>query len=109
VGNTQFFNGHEPNDRSGAVTFLVKLNLLQLVRGHDGYSRTFDLPIVFDWLLTLATSLPVASLYQIYRLAPMYPASPIEGHSLQWGYGCLPPIWQVGNFAQHQKDSYQGS
>jgi len=86
------FNGYEPTNRPGAVTILVKPNLHWLDRGHDGYSRTFDLPILLDRLLVLATSPPVASSYQIYREAPMYPASPIEGHSLQWGYGCLLPI-----------------
>ncbi len=102
------FNGYEPINRPGAITVLVKPNLRWLVGGHDGCSRTFDLPIWLDRLLVLATSLPVASPSQIYGSAPMYPASPIEGHSLQWGYGCLLPISQVGNCAQHQKDSYQG-
>ena|SRR2546428_13455304 len=78
-------------NRPGAVTILVKPNLRWLVRGHDGCSCTFVLPIGFDRLLVIAASLPVAFLHQIYRDAPMYPASPIEGHSLQWGYGCLRP------------------
>ena len=94
-------------NRPDAITVLVKPNLLWLVRGHDGWSCTFVLPIGFDRLLVIAASLPVASLHQIYRDAPMYPASPIEGHSLQWGHGCLRPISQVGNCVQHQKGSYQ--
>jgi len=72
-------------NRPDAITVLVKPNLRWLVRGHDGWSCTFVLPIGFDRLLVIAASLPVASLHQIYRDAPMYPASPIEGHSLQWG------------------------
>ena len=59
------FNDYEPIHRPGAVTTLVKPNLRWLVRGHDGCSRTFDVPILLDRLLVLATGLPVASPYQI--------------------------------------------
>ena len=90
--DTLGLSGHEPTNRPGAVTVLVKPDLRWLVAGHDGCSRTFDLPILLDRLLVSATSLPGASPYQVSGSVPMYPASPIKGHSLQWGYGCLLPI-----------------
>lgn len=77
------FDDYAQTNRPDAVTILVKPNLRWLVRGYDGCYRTFGLPILLDWFLVMATGLPIASLYQIYRGALMYPASPIEGHSLQ--------------------------
>ena len=77
------FNDYWKTNRLGAVTTLVKPNLRWLVRRYDGYSRTFDLPVLLDWLLVMATSLTIAFLYQIYKWVIMHPASPIEGHSLQ--------------------------
>ncbi len=60
------FNGYWKTNRPGAITFLVKPNLLWLVRSYDGCSRTFDLPILLDWLLVMASSLPAAFPHQIY-------------------------------------------
>ena len=82
-GSRLVFNDYEPTNRPCAVTTLVKPNLFWLVASNDGCSRTFDLPILLDQLLVLMACLPVASSSQIDVEVPMYPASPIEGHSLQ--------------------------
>jgi len=47
-GSHSVFNDYTQTNRPGAVTILVKPNLLWLVRGYDGCSRTFDLPILLD-------------------------------------------------------------